>query len=60
MSSEETQPRPSVESSTASQVDYLGLILRHLWLTVSVVVIAMLGTFFYLRPSRRFTGRPRW
>lgn len=49
MSSEETQPRPSVESSTASQVDYLGLILRHLWLTVSVVVIAMLGTFFYLR-----------
>ena len=49
MSSEETQPRASVESSTASQVDYLGLILRHLWLTVSVVVIAMLGTFFYLR-----------
>ncbi len=49
MSSEETQPRTSVESSAASQVDYLGLILRHLWLTVGVVVIAMLGTFFYLR-----------
>ena len=48
MSSEETQPR-SVESSTASQVDYLGLILRHLWLTVGVVLIAMAGTFFYLR-----------
>ncbi len=49
MSSEETQPRASVESTTALQVDYLGLILRHLWLTVSVVLIAMLGTFFYLR-----------
>jgi len=49
MSSEETQPRTSVESSAASQVDYLGLILRHLWLTVGVVLVAMLGTFFYLR-----------
>jgi succinoglycan biosynthesis transport protein ExoP len=49
MSSEETQPRTSVESSAASQVDYLGLILRHLWLTIGVVLIALLGTFFYLR-----------
>jgi uncharacterized protein involved in exopolysaccharide biosynthesis len=48
MSREEIQPR-SVESATASQVDYLGLILRHLWVTVGVVLIAMAGTFFYLR-----------
>lgn len=49
MSSEETQPRASVESSTASQVDYVGLILRHLWLTLGVVLVAMIASFFYLR-----------
>lgn len=59
MSSEGTQPRTSVESSTASQVDYIGLILRHLWLTVAVVAISMLGTFLYLRtlsPQYRSTA----
>jgi capsular exopolysaccharide synthesis family protein len=59
MSSEATPARTSVESSTASQVDYLGLILRHLWLTVGVVAIAMLGTFLYLRtlsPQYRSTA----
>lgn len=49
MSNEQAQPRPSVESAAGAQVDYLGLFLRHLWLTIAVVALSMLGTFFYLR-----------
>lgn len=59
MSSEAAPARTSVESSTASQADYFGPILRHVWLTVGVIAIAMLGTFLFLRtlsPQYRSTA----
>lgn len=49
MSNEIAQPRPSAESAVGVQADYLGLVLRHVGLTVAVVVLSMLGTFLYLR-----------
>ena len=49
MSSEAVQPRPSVESQTVEQADYFGLFLRHIWLSIAVVLVSLLGTFLFVR-----------